>query len=189
MKIDVDRIHQKRLWPTPSLQLVSCAVNGFYCLQPYSPSLCVWVTAFTLKIFASDQMMTWSTARCISSNVILPLSYRFCLEAAESNCLDCSLYAVSIKSFLNISFIDDLEMLSWLTLFLVLLRKFCFTHFITFCTIGSVRIKLSRSGIGLLGVVADSVYRFHKLNTVLRHTSNCFVMLRLLFPAVFRGKF
>ena len=54
-----------------------------------------------------------------------------------------------------------------LLFFLMLLRGF---HFITACTIGLVRIERFRPGIGLLKVVTVPVYRFHTLNTVLRHT-------------------
>ena len=79
---------------------------------------------------------------------------------------------------------DDLEILSRLAVFLMLLRGFRFTRFITACTIGLVRIERLQPGIGLLEVVAVSVYCFHTLKIVLRDISNCFVMLLLLIQTV-----
>ena len=72
------------------------------------------------------------TEHCISADILFLLLCRFLLEATESNCLD-FFYAVSLKSFLNIVCIDDLEIPSWLAVFLMLLRGFRSTLFITAC--------------------------------------------------------
>ena len=97
--------------------------------------------------------------------------------AAESNCLDCLMYAVSLKSLSSILCKDDPEISSWLAVGAVL-RGVRFTRFITACTIGLVLMKRFRPGIALLEVVAVFVvYHFH---AVLRHTSNCFATSLLL---------
>ena len=99
------RFIRRDWWPTPSLELVSNDVNGYDYLRAnlmhnvpaYRLSFCVLVTASTEKIFSSDQIKTRSTARCISTNILLPLTCRFCLEAVESNCLDYFSYAIRHK--------------------------------------------------------------------------------------------
>ena len=72
-----------------SIHLVSFGVNGNGYLQMSIPCIqscsCVLVTSSsTVKIFSPFKMKTWC---CISTNIFfLPLSCRFCLDDAESNC-------------------------------------------------------------------------------------------------------
>ena len=91
--------------------------------------------------------------RCILRSVYPHILKRTCilqiLKSGDPNFASnyspiyCSLYAVSLTSLLNILYIDDLEILSWHAVFLILMRGFRFTHFISSCPIGLIRIKLS----------------------------------------------
>ena len=70
--------------------------------RAYSLSSCVFVTASIVKM-------------------LLLLSCHLCLEAVEFNYLDCFLYALSLKSFLFILYINYLKIPSSLAVFLMIL--------------------------------------------------------------------
>ena len=104
---------------------------------------------------------TWSTVRCIFTNMLLPQSCRFCSEAAEKNCLDCFLCAVNLNSFLNIFVHRWSWNLEMTCKFPLASAEIHLTRFIAACTIGLIRIERFQPGMGLLDVESHYAASIH----------------------------
>lgn len=179
--------HQLQLWLTAWVKLAADSINDSYYLQANLLSFCLLVTASMLKI-SLNLINALYVVRIISANKALPLSNLFLLEAVKTNRRDCLLHALSFNSSLKILSIDDFEISRNLFVSLARLREFRSTNFLKDSAVCMVPIDRFLPGIGLLEVIANSIYRFQLSKTVLRHAFNFFVMLLLLTLTVFKVK-